>query len=134
MGVNGNVLVLDVEPQTVVNAHILISDPDQRKKRKKITSPARQEELETSDQQKKRRDVVTEAILASEEIEKLALQYGAARLALRFAKLPRFAKDRLVSDRPCHRGDRYRQHKERQDLRTKGHALRCQTSGSGLFF
>lgn len=59
------ILAPDVEPQTVVDAHILIGHPDQRKQCNNVSSPADIEHLKPGDDKKYRCHVVAETVLAS---------------------------------------------------------------------
>src|SRR5581483_8318033 len=99
-------LVLNFQPQTVVDAHVLVGNPHQREKRNQIPAPIRKQKFETSNQQKQRRHIVAEAVFAGEHIKELTPQKTAIVL-LRFRELLHFAEDRLMSRRPRDTSDRY---------------------------
>jgi hypothetical protein len=122
--VDGNVLVLNIQPQPVVNADVLIGDPNQGEKRNHITSPVCEYQLETCNRQQQRGHVVAQAIFAREEIEELALEPTAA-LASNLAKFLKFAQYCFVGECPCNAGHRYGQNKQGYNLLVEGHAIRC---------
>src|SRR5579872_6784187 len=65
-----HLLVLDVQTQPVVDAHVLIGHPDQCKEGKNVATPIRQQHFEPGDDQEARSYVMAEAIFTGEEIEK----------------------------------------------------------------
>src|SRR5262249_25479018 len=67
------------------------------------------------------RDVMAEAVLAREQIEKLPLDDRFTGLAARDTVLARFAEDLLVRDRPGHARDWNREDKEHCDLHAETH-------------
>lgn len=66
LGVDGNVLAFDVQPQPVVNTDVLICDPHQREKRNHIPAPVWENELEARNHQEQRGYVMAQAIFAGE--------------------------------------------------------------------
>jgi len=67
-----HLFVFYVEPETVVDTHILVGDPNYRKERDDIAPPIREEKFVPRDRENAQRDVVTEAILAGEQIEEFS--------------------------------------------------------------
>lgn len=65
-------LVLNIQPQSVVNADVLIGDPNQRKKRDHIAAPVWKNQFESCDREQQRGYIMTQAVLAREQIKKLA--------------------------------------------------------------
>ena len=88
LGLDFNSFVVDVEAQIRKRSHVHIRHPDQSKQGNHISSPIRVQEFETGDRQHGSRDVMTEAVFTSEEIEKLASPGCRGRLALPFAVFP----------------------------------------------
>ena len=91
VGFDLNLFVLDIESQTVVDAHVLVGDPDQGKSADQVAAPVIEQQGEAGDDEKCRGHVVAEAVLAGEEIEQLAREQPAAGLASRDAPVPRLA-------------------------------------------
>lgn len=120
-GSNFDVLVLDVEAKTVVDAHVVVGDPDQGKEGHEISAPSGVEHLEPRDDQEQDSDVVAETVLAGEQIKKIAPgeTAGLARLALTiFAWL---TKDFFVSEGPGSASHRNGQHQEPDELDSERH-------------
>ncbi len=107
-GVNLDLLVLDVEPQVVVDAHILICHPDQGKQSNQISPPAVVEQLESRNDQKKCGNVLTEAVFAGKQIIKLAARQVASLFRSALAIVPRLTEYFFVGDRPRDAGHGYR--------------------------
>ena len=101
--------MLDLQPQAVENAHHHIRQEDQRELGQKIPSPASVEQLKSGDDEHRCRNVVTETVLAGEEVEELSQQKVRFVLAAAFAELSRFAKDLLMRDGPSDTGNRKRE-------------------------
>ena len=78
------VFVLDVEAETVVDAHVLVGYPYESEEGDEISTPSFIEHMEARDDQKEGGDVVAETVFAGEEIKKFAPRKsaGLARLAL----------------------------------------------------
>lgn len=113
---NDDVLVLDVEPQAVVEAHVDICQEDQGKLCEKISPPAAVEQLETGDEENGRCDVVAEAVFAGEEVKELSHKEMGSGLAALLAELAGFAKDLFMGDGPCNAGDWERKQSEHGEL------------------
>lgn len=116
---DGDVFVLDVEAEAVIEAHVDVGDVDQGEPADEVAAPAGIEELETCDEQEKGGDIVGEAVLAGEEVEELALGGGGAALASFFAELARLAKELLVRDGPGGAGDGNGEQNEVGELMTE---------------
>ena len=63
---NLDLLVLDIEAKTVVDAHVLIGHPNQREERDEISAPVGIEQLEARNDEEEGGYVVAEAVFASE--------------------------------------------------------------------
>jgi len=59
-------LVFYVEAQPVVDAHVLVGNPNHRKEGEKVATPVIEKQLISCDRENPCRDVVAEAIFASE--------------------------------------------------------------------
>ena len=83
-GRNFQVLVLDIEAETVVDAHVLVGYPYEGEEGDEISTPSRIEHVETRDDQEHGRDVVAETVFAGEQIKKFTSReaMGLARLSL----------------------------------------------------
>ena len=122
----------DIEPQPVVNAHVLVRDPHQRQPRDQITSPIRKQQLEARDDEKSRGDVVTEAVLAGEEIEEFSFVPATAVFTASDTVFTRLAKDLFVRHRPGDAGNRDRQQKQFENLKAqRRHTLKSEPSPVG---
>jgi len=121
-----NSLGLNVQPQAIVDAHVLIRDPDQCEQRDEIPAPIGIQQFEASDNQEDRRDVMTEAVLAGEEIEKFSFVPAAAILAATLAVFAWLTKDLFVRNGPgdARDGDCQRE-KVKQLCRQRRHPLDC---------
>jgi hypothetical protein len=96
------ILVLNIEAQTIVNAHVLVGDPDKREQGDDITSPIRVQHAKASDNQEKSGHIVAETVFTSEQIEELPPRYDTSDLGLPFAKLPLFTENLFMRDGLCH--------------------------------
>ena len=65
-GVDLNLLVFDIEPQMVVDAHVLVRYPHKSKPGDKVPAPVGIEKLESSDYEEQRSDIMAKAIFACE--------------------------------------------------------------------
>ena len=95
-----NLLVLDVEAQPVVHAHVLISHPYKGEECNEIPAPVREEQFELRDNQDDGGYVVAEAIFTREKIKEFASHQTASLNVLSLAKLTRLAKYLLMCHRP----------------------------------
>lgn len=111
-----DILVLDVEPEAVVEAHVDICQEDEGKLCEKIPPPTAVEQLEAGDDENGRCDVVAEAVFAGEEVKELSHQEVGAAFAAPLAEVARFAKDLFMGDRPCNAGDWERKQSEHGEL------------------
>ena len=74
VGLDFNLLMLNVETQAVVNAHVLVGDPDEREKRNNVSAPVHKKKFIARDEKNSRRDIVAETIFASEQIKEFAAE------------------------------------------------------------
>jgi hypothetical protein len=83
-GRNLQVLMFDVEAEAVVNAHVLIGNPDKGEEGDEISTPSPVEHVETRNDQEHGRDVVAETVFAGEQIKEFTSgeATGLARLTL----------------------------------------------------
>ena len=116
-----DLLMLDVETEMVVDAHVLIRHPDQREQRDEISAPARVEELEASYDQEQRSHIMAEAIFAGEQVKEFALGQTGCLLGLLLAIVARLTKDFLVSNRPGDARDGDRQDEQPHKLKADSH-------------
>ncbi len=77
-----NFFALNIQPQPVVDTHVLVCYPDQSEQRHHISAPVRIEKLESREREKEGRDVMAKAILAREDIEDFRLKKPRAALHL----------------------------------------------------
>jgi hypothetical protein len=103
---DGNVFVLNIQPQPVVDADVVITDPNQSEKRNHVSAPIRKYQFEAGDYEKDCRHVVTETIFAREQVKELPAYNAAALLALSFAEIADFLENRFVRHRPRNRCSR----------------------------
>jgi hypothetical protein len=110
VGLDFDLFMFDLEAQSVVNAHVLVRDPDQGKKSNEVSPPVEIKQLVAHDQQNSGRDVVPEAIFAGKQVKEFAANEGARLLAFPLTRLARFAENFLVRDRLCNTRDRNTQY------------------------
>ena len=67
-----HLLVFDVEAQAVVDAHILVGNPDEAEEGDGIAAPVGIQEFEMCDDEEKGGYIMAEAIFAGEEVEEFA--------------------------------------------------------------
>ena len=108
--------MLDVQAQTIEEAHIDVGDPNEREPGDQVASPALVKHLEAGDNEEESCDVVAEAVLAGEEVEELSRDESAATLATVFAPLARLTEDLFVSYSPGNACDREREDNEIGEL------------------
>ena len=111
-----NPLLSDIESQARIHTHILVRNPDQGETSYDVPAPVLEKQLVTREREEEDSHVMTEAILAGEEEEKLAGQVTGMRFTLPQAPLALFAKYILMRDRPRDAGDRNCQQKKPDDL------------------
>jgi hypothetical protein len=109
VGLDFDLFMVDLEAQSVVNADVLVRDPDQGKNPMKYP-PVEIKQLVAHDQQNSGRDVVAEAIFAGKQVKEFAAKEGARLLAFPLTILARFAENFLVRHRPCNTRDRNTQY------------------------
>jgi hypothetical protein len=114
-----HILMLDLKPEPVEEAHIHIGHPDQRKLRHQVPPPPRIQHLEPHHHKEKRSHIVREAVFAREQVKELPLHHRLAGLALLLAELPRLAKHLFMRHRPRHARDWNRQKKQKPGLLCK---------------
>jgi len=113
---NRDVLVFDVEAQPVEEAHINVSDPDEREPRNQVAAPSIEQHSEVKDPEAESSYIVGEAVLAGEQVKKLSLWECRRTLALPLAVLPRLTKNLFMRDCPSDAGDRKREQQQRRSL------------------
>ena len=126
--------MLDVEAQAVEEAHVDVGDPDEGEPGDEIAAPAFVEHLEPCDDEQECGDIVAEAVLAGEEIEKFAWDEAAAVLALVFAPVARLAEDLFMGDGPCDASYGECEDEEVGELllQSHGHLLGIQSASSEM--
>src|SRR5215210_1836312 len=95
-----DLLALDVEAEAVVEAHVLVGDPDEGEAADEVAAPVFVEQVVARDEEEEDGDVVAETVFAGEEVEELPLVPAPALLTPPLAVLPRLAEDLLVRHRP----------------------------------
>ena len=107
VGFDFDLFMFDVETKAVVDAHVLVGDPDQGEERDKVSAPIGKQQLDSAQSEASRRNVVAEAIFAGEEIKKFPSERDArACSTFPLAVLTRLAKHFFVSDGPGNARDR----------------------------
>src|ERR1700722_13298407 len=66
LGVNLDLLVLDVQTKMVINTHVLVGYPNQSEEGDQVSSPIIVEQFEAGDDQEYRCDVMAEAVFTCE--------------------------------------------------------------------
>jgi hypothetical protein len=116
-------LSLDFEAKPAESADVEIRDPHERKPCDQPPGQTGPHHPEVGQDQKEERDVMTEAILAGEDIKEPANDSRTVEGTLS-APLPRPAQNLLVGHSPRYAGDRDRQHQQFDNfLRQFGRAL-----------
>ena len=64
-------LMFNVQANVVVNAHVLIGDPDQGEKGDEIAAPISVQKPEASEKKEYSRDIMAEAVFAGKQVKKL---------------------------------------------------------------
>ena len=126
-GGDGDILMLDLQPKPVEDAHVNVGHPDQGEPGDEVASPAQEEHLEAGDDEKEERDVVREAVLAGEEVKEFSPGQRLAALRLFLAELTRFAKDLFMRNGPRSAGDRDGQEQKKSELNVEWHHFRAGT-------
>src|SRR5215470_16226522 len=121
--VRGNLLAIltNLQAKLAEGAHIDVGHEDEREERDDVSAPVIQPQVIAREDEESERDVMAEAVLAREQIEKLPLDDRFTGLAARDTVLARFAEDLLVRDRPRDAGDRNREDEEHCDLHAETH-------------
>jgi hypothetical protein len=109
-------LGLDVHAKPPEQAHIHVRDADEREEADDVSPPVVEQQAEPREHDEERRDVVAQAVFTGQRVEELPLNEPAAGPAAFGAVLAGFAKDFLVSDRPCDRGDGQREQQQPRRL------------------
>jgi len=116
-----HLLVLDIQTQMVIDAHVLVRHPHKRKERNQVTAPVLVQQFEASKNQKRRRNIMAETVFTCEQVEELSSRQGRRIFRLLLAIVARFPKNFLVRYCPCHTGDGYRQNEQPGKLETDRH-------------
>ena len=94
---------LEVNTQECVKAHVEVGHPDEPEERDDVATPVEVKQFETSESQEDSGNVVAEAVLAGEKIEKFSLYDVAAFLAAADTVLSNLSEHLLMRDRPRNR-------------------------------
>ena len=105
LGGDDHILVFDLEPQPVEDAHVDVRDPNEREPRDEVAAPAGVEKMEPGEDKEEAGDVVRETVLAGEEVEEFSRDQGLAVFGFALAELAWLAEDLLVGDGPGGAGD-----------------------------
>ncbi len=116
VGLDFYLLVLNLEAETVVNAHVLIGHPDESEEGNKVSPPVDVQQLVMNDEQHSCRDVVTETIFASKQVKELAADEGLRSYTFFLAVLSRLAKYFFMRNSPRNTGDWDAQYQKPRDL------------------
>ena len=106
----------DVDAQPGVEVQIGIGDHHRGEDRDHIATPVVQQQLKASQSDEANRDIVAEAVLAGEQVEKLPSHDGSAVFAAAFAEVAGFAKDVFENDGPRNTCHGYGQDQQPEDL------------------
>src|SRR6185312_15687971 len=117
-----NPLLVNVQAQVSVKAHVLIGHPHQGEAANQVSPPVVKQKFVAGDDEKDNYHIVAEAVLAGEDKETLTKDKVRIVLTLRDAVFARLAEYFLVGDRPCHAGNRDCQQKKPDDLQVKRHS------------
>lgn len=113
--------MFNVEPKAVVDAHILICNPNEREEGKKVPAPVREKKFVPRYGKECCRDIMTEAVFAGKEIKELAPKQASGLYGFLMAILPRFTKDFLMGNGPCDTGNWDCQNQQPRDLNPQSH-------------
>ena len=102
--------MLNVEAQSVVNAHVLVGHPDEGEEGNEVSSPIRVQQFVPGDEQHSRRDIVAKTILTSEQVEEFAADERLRLYAFSLAVLARLPKHFFVRHGPGDARDRHAEH------------------------
>ena len=108
--------MLDADAQAAIDAHPLICQPRQKKKRQHIAAPIVNQQPEARKNQNQNRHPMAEAIFAGENVEKFSLENIPAALAFIVAEFAPFAENFFLRHRPRDTGDDHRQNDKRENL------------------
>lgn len=115
-------ILADIEPQVGVNAHVLVGDPDERKKGDQVAAPIVEQKLVMREHKEKGRDVMAEAEFAGKEEEKFAAGGVGMALTLADTIFARLTEDFFMRHGPGDAGDRERERKKPYELQRKRHS------------
>jgi hypothetical protein len=93
-------LLLNVNFNEGVNAHIYVGDPDQGKAGDNITPPIVQQQFVAGQDQHKQRDVMAKAVFAGKQVKELSYDQVSALSAHVRAVVAGFPENFFVRDRP----------------------------------
>ena len=105
-----------------VNAHVLISNPDQREEGDQVTAPIVEEKFVAGEDEEKRRHIMAETEFAGEEEEKLAACRIGMALTLADAIFAGFAENFFMRHGPGDAGNRQRKRKKPYELQRERHS------------
>jgi hypothetical protein len=117
-----NAVFADIEPQVGVNTHVLVGDPDERKKGDQVAAPIVEQQLVMGEDEEKRRYVMAETELAGKEEEKFAARGAGMALTLAYAIFARLTEDLFMSDGPGDAGNGEREREKPYELQRERHS------------
>ena len=117
-----NAIFADIEPQVGVDAHVLISDPDERKEGDQVAAPVVKQQLVMREHQEKRRYVMAEAEFAGKEEEKFAAGGTGMALTLADAIFAGLAEDLFMRYGPGDAGNGEGKRKKPYELQRERHS------------
>ena len=118
-----NPILPNLQAQPAKEAHVDVGQPYQRETCDEIASPVIEQQLVTGDEQEEGGDLVTEAVLAREQVEELARVYAPARFAFRSAPVARLSKHFFVRHGPRDGRNRNRENKQKCELTFQAHSF-----------
>lgn len=113
---------LNAEANAAEDAHIDIGQPDECEDGDQQAAPIGEQQAVTGEEREKERHPVAQAVLASENVEKLSLDEGGTRLAALHAEFMGLAEEFFVRNRPGDAGDGRGEHEEPEKLDAKRHS------------
>jgi hypothetical protein len=117
-----NAIFTDIKAQVGVNAHVLVSDPDQREEGYQVAAPVVEQQLVMGEDEKKRRNVMAEAEFAGKEEKELAACGAGMAFTLADAIFAWLAEDFFMRHSPGDAGDGERKRKKPHELQRERHS------------